>query len=192
MDISAAKQIDTAGKRHATRLIFFIAGLIMGLWAALIPYAQQRTAVDAGELGLLLPCLGAGSLVSMSAAGRWIGQAGCRLVIVASAVTYCVMLPLLASISTPLLLALVLFIFGVGVGLYDVAMNVQGSLVEQASGEPLMSGFHFFLESGRDSRCGKLCTAVQPGTDPTAKRLAGYAGDYHSNSTFITCTAPFW
>lgn len=135
-------------KRIATRAIFFITGMAMGLWAALVPFAQQRTGSAAGELGLLLLCLGAGSLLSMLGSGRIIGRFGCRSVIIASVVLYSLMLPLLATLETLPMLAISLFIFGMGIGLTDVAVNVQGSLVEQAAGKPLMSGFHCLWSVG--------------------------------------------
>ncbi|MEM6161652.1 MFS transporter [Erwinia sp. P6884] len=135
-------------KRIATRAIFFITGMAMGLWAALVPFAQQRTGSAAGELGLLLLCLGAGSLLSMLGSGRIIGRFGCRAVIVGSVILYSLMLPLLSMLDTLPMLALSLFIFGMGIGLTDVAVNVQGSLVEQAAGKPLMSGFHCLWSVG--------------------------------------------
>ncbi|WP_342754335.1 MFS transporter [Pantoea sp. MBD-2R] len=134
--------------RLTTRAIFFVTGMAMGLWATLVPYAQQRTGSAAGELGLLLLCLGAGSLLSMIGSGRLIGRFGCRSVIVGSVLVYCLMLPFLATLDDLRLLALSLFIFGMGIGLADVAMNVQGSLVEQASDKPLMSGFHCMWSVG--------------------------------------------
>src|SRR5476649_3081045 len=90
---------DSKRKRVATRAIFFVTGMAMGLWAALVPYAQLRTHSEAGDLGLLLLCLGAGSLLSMLGSGKLIGRFGCRGVIIASVVLYCLMMPLLATFS---------------------------------------------------------------------------------------------
>lgn len=139
---------DNPARRFATRAIFFVTGTAMGLWAALVPYAQQRTGAAAGELGLLLLCLGAGSLLSMIGSGRIIGRFGCRAVILSAVVVYCLMLPFMATLNDIRLLALSLFIFGMGIGLADVAVNVQGSLVEQAADKPLMSGFHCLWSVG--------------------------------------------
>lgn len=135
-------------RRVATRAIFFVTGMAMGLWAALVPYAQMRTHAEAGQLGLLLLCLGGGSLVAMLGSGRIIGLAGCRRVIIVSVILYCLMLPLLSTLSDIRILAISLFIFGMGIGLADVAMNVQGTLVEQAAEKPLMSGFHCLWSVG--------------------------------------------
>ncbi|MBU9811001.1 MFS transporter [Rahnella sp. C60] len=153
-------------RRIATRAIFFVTGMAMGLWAALVPYAQLRTHSEAGDLGLLLLCLGAGSLLSMLGSGRIIGRFGCRAVIVAAVVLYCLMLPVLAVFSDIWLLALSLFIFGMGIGLADVAVNVQGTLVEQAADKPLMSGFHCLWSVGGIAGAGGGALLLSAGITP--------------------------
>lgn len=145
---NVSERVDSPARRIATRAIFFATGMAMGLWAALVPYAQMRTGAEAGDLGLLLLCLGGGSLIAMLGSGRIIGRLGCRKVIVTAVVLYCLMLPLLATLNDTRLLAMSLLIFGMGIGLADVAMNVQGTLVEQAANTPLMSGFHCLWSVG--------------------------------------------
>lgn len=141
-------QADTRETRIATRAIFFITGMAMGLWAALVPYAQHRTGAESNELGMLLLWLGAGSLLSMSLSGFLINRFGCRAVIVLSVGLYCIVMPLMATLDTLEYLGVALFVFGMGIGLTDVAMNVQGTLVEQAADKPLMSGFHCLWSIG--------------------------------------------
>lgn len=51
-------------------------------------------------------------------------------------------------------MALCLFFFGAGIGLVDVAVNVQGSMVEQSSDKPLMSGFHCLFSVGSIAGAG--------------------------------------
>ncbi|SFN41504.1 Fucose permease [Izhakiella capsodis] len=132
----------------ATRAVFFIVGMAVGLWAALVPFVQQRTGAEANQLGALLLCLGAGSLVSMSVAGPLVGRFGCRTIIFVATLLYCLLLPVLATADELWQLGLALFIFGMGIGLTEVAMNVQGAIVEQMSGKPLMSGFHCLWSIG--------------------------------------------
>lgn len=158
--------VGSPARRIATRAIFFVTGMAMGLWAALVPYAQLRTHSEAGDLGLLLLCLGAGSLLSMLGSGRIIGRFGCRAVIIAAVILYCLMLPLLAVMSDIWLLALSLFIFGMGIGLADVAVNVQGTLVEQAAGKPLMSGFHCLWSVGCIAGAGGGALLLSAGVTP--------------------------
>nr|WP_314418949.1 MFS transporter [uncultured Erwinia sp.] len=163
---NALTGVDSTARRASTRAIFLVTGMAMGLWAALVPYAQIRTGAEAGDLGLLLLCLGGGSLVAMLASGRIIGRLGCRAVIVAGVVLYCLTLPLLAVFSDIRLLALSLLIFGMGVGLTDVAMNVQGTLVEQAANTPLMSGFHCLWSVGGIAGAGGGALLLGAGFSP--------------------------
>lgn len=73
------QETGSPARRMATRAIFFVTGMAMGLWAALVPYAQMRTHAEAGQLGLLLLCLGGGSLIAMLGPGAslaWQAAAG--------------------------------------------------------------------------------------------------------------------
>ncbi|EMX8401785.1 MFS transporter, partial [Yersinia enterocolitica] len=91
--------LDTYAKRSATRAIFFVAGFAMGLWASLVPYAQNRLHFDAGSLGLLLLCLGTGSLLAMLFSGKLIGRFGCRNIMLLGIALACIFLPTLAIID---------------------------------------------------------------------------------------------
>lgn len=146
--------LDTQAKRTSTRSIFFVAGFAMGLWASLVPYAQNRLHFDAGSLGMLLLCLGTGSLLAMFFSGKLIGRFGCRKIILLGIAFSAVFLPTLAIIDQFPFMALCLFLFGAGIGLVDVAVNVQGSLVEQSSDKPLMSGFHCLFSMGSIAGAG--------------------------------------
>ncbi|CNJ94387.1 putative inner membrane protein [Yersinia frederiksenii] len=158
--------MDTRAKRTSTRAVFFIAGFAMGLWASLVPYAQNRLQFDAGSLGLLLLCLGTGSLLAMLFSGKLIGHFGCRKIMSLGIVLTCIFLPTLAIIDQFPLMAVCLFFFGAGIGLVDVAVNVQGSLVEQSSDKPLMSGFHCLFSIGSIAGAGGGATLFALGLMP--------------------------
>ena len=81
----------TPGRREqlSTRIVFFIAGFGMAAWAPLVPFAKIRANIDDGMLGLLLLCLGAGSIVAMPLAGALAARLGCRLVIIFSTASRC-------------------------------------------------------------------------------------------------------
>jgi predicted MFS family arabinose efflux permease len=126
----------------STRIVFFIAGFGMAAWAPLVPFAKSRMGIDEGTLGLLLLCLGIGSMVTMPLAGALAARLGCRLVTTVSALLICLTLPLLASISSLSLFVAALLVFGAAIGAIDVSINIQAIIVERASGRPMMSGFH--------------------------------------------------
>lgn len=134
--------------QRSTRAAFFVAGFGMAAWAPLVPYAKDRLAVGEGTLGLLLLCLGVGSLATMPFAGALAGRFGCRRVIWASSLVICIALPLLATAGSVPLLAASLMLFGAGVGTVDVAINIQAVIVERTAGRAVMSGFHGLFSVG--------------------------------------------
>lgn len=139
---------DRPATRLATRLAFLIAGFGVSCWAPLIPYAKARLGVDDGVLGLLLLCLGIGSVVAMLMTGVLSARYGAKPIIIGGAIGMAVVLPLLAVVSTPLTLGAALFVFGGSLGSLDVAMNIHAVEVERAAGKPLMSGFHGLYSVG--------------------------------------------
>lgn len=135
-------------EQHATRAAFFLPGFATAAWAPLVPFAKIRTQLDEASLGLVLLCLGAGSLLAMPLAGALAARHGCRAVMVATLAMVIAALPLLAIAPSPWTLGLALFVFGAGVGACDCVMNIQAVIVERESGRPMMSGFHAFYSIG--------------------------------------------
>jgi predicted MFS family arabinose efflux permease len=130
------------------RLTFLLSGMSLGAWAPLVPFARERAGLDEAQLGLLLLCFGLGSMLAMPLAGALTTRKGCRFVSLIGGALICSMLPLLASLSSFSALAVTLALFGAGLGSIDVAMNVQGLMVERDHGRPLMSGFHGLFSLG--------------------------------------------
>src|SRR5476651_58006 len=87
-------------EQFSTRVSFFIAGFGLAAWAPLVPYAKARMGLDEGTLGLLLLCLGVGSIIAMPLAGVLAARFGCRRVTICSSVLICLCLPLLATESS--------------------------------------------------------------------------------------------
>lgn len=66
----------------------------------MVPFAKDRVGADAGTLGGLLLCLGAGSLLAMAVAGALSTRFGTRAVILGSSTGLTVFLPLLGIAPT--------------------------------------------------------------------------------------------
>ncbi|KPY64417.1 Transporter [Pseudomonas amygdali pv. sesami] len=145
---TAAQDAKARAEQSSTRIAFFIAGFSVASWAPLVPYVKQRMGLDEGTLGLLLLCLGVGSILSMPLAGALAARFGCRRLLVCSTVLICLCLPLLATISSLPLLIATLFLFGASMGGVDCTANVQAVIVERASGKTMMSGFHGLFSLG--------------------------------------------
>ncbi|WP_248915527.1 MFS transporter [Pseudomonas moorei] len=135
-------------EQMSTRIAFFIAGLGIAAWAPLVPYAKVRAGLDDGTLGLLLLCLGVGSILAMPLAGMLASRFGCRKVATGGTLLICLALPLLATVSSIPALIAALFIFGAGLGTVDSTVNLQAVIVERASGKNMMSGFHGLFSLG--------------------------------------------
>jgi len=148
MNISVTSAVSPLKRQQSTRLAFFIAGFAMAAWAPLVPYAKARADLSDGTLGLLLLCLGAGSIVAMPLSGPIVARKGCKPVIIAATLLACLSLPLLTLSSSLPPLALALFCFGAGVGTVDCTVNTQAVIVEKESGRTMMSGFHGLFSLG--------------------------------------------
>jgi predicted MFS family arabinose efflux permease len=139
---------DQPATRLATRLAFLVAGFGMACWAPLVPFAKARLVVDDGTLGLLLLCLGIGSVAAMLVTGSLSARYGGKPFIIAGGLGLAVLLPPLAVANSPLTLALALLAFGAALGSIDVAMNIHAVEVERVASRPLMSGFHALFSIG--------------------------------------------
>lgn len=154
--------------RLATRLSFLIAGLAMASWAPQIPYAKARLGLDESGFGLLLLCLGVGSVLAMQVTGAAVARIGSRPIVLISGTGLCLILPWLAYANTTFSLAIGLLGFGASLGSLDVAMNVHAVEVEQAAAEPLMSGFHGMYSLGGLAGAAGGAGLLTGGLAPTA------------------------
>ena len=169
---AASIKTDNLKQRISTRLAFLAAGVAMSGWAPLVPFAQARTGVAEGQLGLLLLCLGVGSLLAMPLTGVLASRFGCRIVILASGAGCCLVFPFLAIAPTIQTMALVLFLFGASIGTLDVAMNIQAVVVEKEYGGALMSGFHGLFSVGGIVGAGGMTLMLWAGMGIVAAAIA--------------------
>ncbi|ROM73347.1 MFS transporter [Pseudomonas brassicacearum] len=135
-------------EQMSTRIAYLIAGIGIAAWAPLVPYAKVRANLDEGTLGLLLLCLGVGSILAMPISGALATRFGCRRVLSGGTILICLALPLLATMTSLPWLVAALFVFGAGLGTVDSTVNLQAVIVERASGKTMMSGFHGMFSLG--------------------------------------------
>jgi MFS family permease len=168
----------TAGRseRFATRLAFFSAGSGIAAWAPLVPFVKARAGLDAGMLGLLLLCLGTGSIIAMPLSGALVARFGCRRVLIVSGGMICLSLPLLAVLSNIALLVSAMMLFGAGIGSADCAANTQAIIVERVAGRPMMSGFHGLYSVGGILSAAGVSAMLSVGLTPLLASLVVDAG----------------
>ena len=167
----AQSSADRPGARLATRIAFLVAGFGLAAWAPLIPFAKARLGADDGLMGVLLLCLGAGSVAAMLRTGPLCARYGCKPVVVGSGLVLALLLPPLAVASSPWTLGAVLLGFGGAFGSLDVAMNVHAVEVERDARVPLMSGFHAMFSVGGFVGAGFVTALLSSGVGPLACTL---------------------
>jgi predicted MFS family arabinose efflux permease len=163
---NSSMNIINTKQRSSTRLAFLAAGIGMSAWAALVPFAKENMGLEERQLGLLLLCLGVGSLTAMPITGILATRFGCRKVILWSGSLICIVLPILSQVPTPIYLGLTLFVFGAAIGTLDVAMNIQAVIVEKDHGGALMSGFHGLFSVGGVVGAGGMALLLSNGVSP--------------------------
>jgi MFS family permease len=119
--------------------------------------------VDDGQLGLLLLCLGIGSIIAMPLTGWFAARVGSKPMILGGGIGALLMLPILATTDNTLILAATLLGFGASLGTIDVAINVHAVEVERAAGRPMMSGFHAMFSVGGFAGSGGMTLLLSLG-----------------------------
>jgi predicted MFS family arabinose efflux permease len=127
-----------------TYAAFIATGFAFSSWASRIPQVRDRLELDPSQLGLLLLAIAAGSLIALPASGSLVARFGSRSVVVWMARVNAGGLVVvgLGYQFGVWAAALGLFVFGFAQGAWDVAMNVQGALVEQRIKRAIMPRFH--------------------------------------------------
>ena len=126
----------------ATRIVFALNGGLFATWVSRIPAVRDELDATERGLGFALLFVAVGSMIAMPFCGRLVDRVGARVVMGWSAVVCCLAYPGLGLAPDLVVLGAVLLVLGAGVGLWDVAMNVSGHVVETDAGRPLMPGFH--------------------------------------------------
>jgi predicted MFS family arabinose efflux permease len=134
--------------RLATRLLFLVAGFGYGCWAPLVPLTKLKFGIDEHILGLLILCIGIGSITAMIVAGMLATRIGSKPILLGSGFGFALMLALLPLAGSTAVLACILFGFGAALGALDVAMNLHAVEVEKGADRPMMSGFHALFSIG--------------------------------------------
>jgi MFS family permease len=138
--------------RTAVFLTFTLAGLVFASWASRIADAKDSLGLTAGQLGLTLVAASLGSVTGLPLAGRISDRIGA---------TRAVGLGMALGLAGLLAVGLVvdahgprwgvaggLFLIGLGIGVWDVSMNLEGADVERHLGSSVMPHFHAAFSGG--------------------------------------------
>jgi MFS family permease len=121
---------------------FAAAGVMSAAGFSRVPSLRDQVDATPAQLGLALVCVGLGSLLLMPFTGRLTERFSSSVVVGASGALCLVGWILAAFAPSVPLLAVCFLLTGMGNGVWDVAMNVQGHVVETRRQRVLMPGWH--------------------------------------------------
>jgi MFS family permease len=151
--------------RWAVTAAFGLGGITLSAWGPRLPAIKADLGIGTATIGLLLAGVTVGSVVGLLSSTPVLHVLGSRralagaLLINAFGLGF--MALALAAGFVPLL-AVAFVVTGVGIGLLDVLINVEGSAVEQAAGRTLMPMMHAAWSVGVavGSGIGAVCAAL--------------------------------
>ncbi|MGB5952952.1 MAG: MFS transporter [Ornithinimicrobium sp.] len=163
----------TAGSPAAVMVVFAMAGLVMAQTFARMPAVRDAVEASKGELGVALIGGGLGALLAMPFTGRLVDRFGSKAVVAVCIVCGCLGWSSLAFVTSPVALGIALVLTGAPIGIWDVAMNVQGSLIEQLRGRSLMPFLHAAFSAGTVVGAGLGALAAYLGVGLTQLPVLG-------------------
>jgi MFS family permease len=136
--------------RNAVGLTFFLNGLVFASWVSRIPEVRESFDLTNGQLGLLLLAIALGSVLALPTTGAAINAMGTvRIVRLGAGAATLGMVAAAIGLGEVLPLTVAgLFVYGLGIGVWDVAMNVEGAEVERGLGRTIMPRFHAGFSGG--------------------------------------------
>lgn len=151
-DTTSALTGPVSAAHRAVVVAFVLNGFLFATWISRIPGVRDTLDLSNAELGLLLLALAAGSVLALPTTGALVQRFGTALVLRLSAVVALVGLLAVGTGLTggPWLPPVVvgLFCYGVGTGVWDVSMNVEGAAVERRLGRTVLPRLHAFFSVG--------------------------------------------
>jgi len=166
-----------SGPRRATAAVyavFILSGFAFASWASRIPQVRDALDLTPKTLGLVLLAIAVGSVSSMPLSGVVVARLGTARTVAAMALVAAAGLAT-AGVGYRIGVAPVvagLFALGVGNGTWDVAMNVEGSAVEQEIGRAIMPRFHAGFSVGTVAGALGGAAMVALGVSATVHLLA--------------------
>ena len=152
MTTTALPRERVVAARTAVFVVFALAGIAFATWASRIADAKAGLDLSAGQLGATLFAMSAGSMLAMPSTGRLAERFGVvptiRVGMLIGIVGFGVVGAGVDLAESRIVVAAGLFLIGSGVGVWDVAMNLEGASVERLLGKTVMPQFHAAFSGG--------------------------------------------
>jgi MFS family permease len=145
--------------------VFAVVGVVFASWMSRLPAIRDALDVTPGQLGLVLLVGSAGSLLALPLTGSIVHRLGTRRTTRMAALLATaglVAASLAVGVGSAPLVAGCLFFALMGIGAWDVSMNLQGTVVEHDLGRAIMPRFHagFSLGAVAGAALGALAAAA--------------------------------
>ena len=130
---------------------FFLPGLVIASWVTRTPAIRDTLNVSTSGMGIVLFGLSIGSMGGILCSGWLVKQFGTRTIIrngMIMMVTGMLVMSLALSLASPYLFAFGLAILGSGLGSAEVAMNVEGAIIESLMKKTVLPMMHGFFSLG--------------------------------------------
>lgn len=141
----------------AVFITFFLSGFNFSGWAARLPAVRDALDFSPNQMGVLLLLAAIGSLLALPMSGVVVQWLGARRTVQVSAGLNTAGL-VLASVGVALgsvwLTGIGLSIYGIGTGVWDAAMNLEGAAAEQLLGRSMMPRYHAGFSFGTVTGAG--------------------------------------
>lgn len=134
--------------KWALAVLFLADGAGFGTWAAHVPVFKQFLHIENGSLTFVLISVIVGAIISMPVTGQLIARYGSRRVVRNAAISYVLMIGLLAQASSFWLLLIFAALFGAAKGAFDICINAQAMAIEEHYGRSSMSFFQGCWSAG--------------------------------------------
>ncbi len=147
----------------AVFVVFVLNGVNFASWAARLPAVRDALRLDPAGMGLLMLGAGIGSIVALPLSGSVVMRLGAaRTVLGFAAVNVLGFLLAAGGVGTGSvpLTAAGLVAVGVGTGVWDASMNLEGAMVEQRLGRTVMPRYHAGFSLGTVGAAGLAALAA--------------------------------
>ena len=162
---AAPRQVSRAVERASVAVfaVFFLNGFNFASWASRLPAIRDGLDFSPAQMGLLLLVGSVGSLVALPLSGMVVEALGARRTVLTFAIlnaTGLVVASVGVALGQVLVVGFGLVLFGVGTGVWDASMNVEGADVEQHLGRTVMPRYHAGFSFGTVTAAGIAAVAA--------------------------------
>ncbi len=128
--------------------MFFLESFVLGNWIPRIPDVKTLFDFSATQLGICLFTLASGTLIAFLVGGNLIRRIGFGVACALSLPIWTLGILFVPFMPNGVMLGVLLFGTGMGIGLLEIAMNTAADKLERQSGRRLMSKAHGFWSLG--------------------------------------------